>query len=193
MMDVPNKLSQEVAMRLNILRCGACLSLLSMIGAAGLHAQAVAEYGMTTTVPATTAAAAGNGTSLFPHVTLPGDQPNSGAAAAGLTSAGPTATPEAIAKENLQFFQGHAGADAASVTVHSAPDHASVWIDGKYVGPAPVNLKLVPGHHQVLVRAPNMQESMQGFDLTAKQTQTMDFALKPSYQNQVMIHWPSQK
>ncbi len=182
-------------MRPNILRCGVCLSLLSMIGAAGLHAQGVAEYGMTTTVPATAATAAGNGKSLFPKITLPGDQPNSGAAAAapGLTSAGPTATPEAIAKDNLQFFQSHAGADAASVTVHSVPDHASVWIDGKYVGPSPANLKLAPGHHQVLVRAPNMQESMQGFDLTAKQTQSMDFALKPSYQNQVMIHWPSQK
>jgi len=31
------------------------------------------------------------------------------------------------------------------------------------------------------------------FDLTAKQTQAIDLAMKSSYQNQVIIHWPSQK
>ena len=130
----------------------------------------------------------------FPKVTLPGDGGSSSGAGPALTSAGlPTAAPDVIAKENLQFFQSHAGADAAAVTVRSAPDHASVWIDGKYVGPAPVNVNLAPGHHQGLVRAPNMQESMQGFDVAAKQAQSLDFALKPSFQNQVMIQWPSQK
>jgi hypothetical protein len=182
-------------MRLHVLCFGACLSLLSMIGVAGLHAQGAAEYGMTTTVPATAAAASGKAMVPFPKVTLPGDgsSSTSSGAAPGLTSAGPTVAPESIAKDNLQFFQGHAGTDAAALTVHSVPDHASVWIDGKYVGPAPVNLKLAPGHHQALVRAPNMQESAQNFDVAAKQAQSLDFALKPSFQNQVMIQWPSQK
>lgn len=180
-------------MRLHTLRVGACLFLLSMLGVAGLHAQAVAEYGMTNTVAAGATTAAGKTMVPFPNITLPGNESNPGAGP-GLTSAGlPTGTPESIAKDNLQDLQSHAGADAAPVTVRSAPDHASVWIDGKYLGPAPVNVKLAPGHHQALVRSPNMQESTRGFDVTAKQAQSVDFALKPSFQNQVMIQWPSQK
>ncbi len=79
------------------------------------------------------------------------------------------------------------------VAVRTTPDHASAWIDGKFVGPAPLDLKLAPGHHQVLVRAPNMQQSVREFDVTAKQPQSVEVSLKSAYQNQVAIHWPAQK
>jgi hypothetical protein len=54
-------------------------------------------------------------------------------------------------------------------------------------------MKVAPGHPQVLVRAPNMHEAVQEFDLAAKQAQSIDVPLKSSYQNQVILHWPSQK
>jgi hypothetical protein len=73
------------------------------------------------------------------------------------------------------------------------PDHAQAWIDGRFVGPTPLDMKLAPGHHRLLVRAPNMQESVQDFDLAAKQAQSIDLPLKSSSQNQVIVHWPSQK
>jgi hypothetical protein len=102
-------------------------------------------------------------------------------------------TPEAAAKANLQFFQAHAGPTAAEIAVRTVPDHASTWVDGRFVGPAPMTLKLAPGHHQILVRALAMRDYTQEFDLAAKQSQPINVALKSSVQNQVVIHWPAQK
>ena len=79
------------------------------------------------------------------------------------------------------------------MSLRTTPVLAQAWIDGKFVGPAPLDLKLAPGHHRLLVRAPNMQDSAQEFDLAAKQAQPIDLALKPSAQSTVVLHWPSQK
>jgi hypothetical protein len=38
-----------------------------------------------------------------------------------------------------------------------------------------------------------MQQVTRDFDLTAKQAQAIDLPMKSSYQNQVIIQWPSQK
>jgi hypothetical protein len=102
-----------------------------------------------------------------------------------------TITPEAAAKANLQFFQIHAGPAAAEIAVRTVPDHASAWIDGKFVGAAPLTIKLAPGHHQILVRSVAVHEYMQDFDLAAKQSETIDVALKAAAQNQVVIQWPA--
>ena len=177
-------------------RCVACLGaalfVLAFLGTSALHAQGAAEYGLAT---ATTGSAGSSGKALvpFPNITLPGSGSSSATGPAPASSGVPGGTAESAAKGNMQFFQSHAGASAASVSIHTAPDHASVWIDGRFLGPAPVSLKLAPGHHQALVRAPNMQESTRPFDVDAKQALPLEFALKSSYQNQVVLHWPSQK
>lgn len=179
-------------MPLRTLRHCAALFVLILSGTAVMYGQAAVEYGVMT---GNSAGVAASGKALvpFPSITLPGS-PASAAPGAASSSAGvPAGTAEAAATTNKTFFQTHAGPDAAHVAVHTVPDHAQAWIDGKFVGPAPLDLKLAPGHHQLLVRAPNMQESMREFDLTAKQTQSIDLPLKSSYQNQVVIHWPSQK
>jgi hypothetical protein len=129
----------------------------------------------------------------MPNFGIPGSPSGAGPGAASGPGGVAGGTAEAAAKTNLQFFQTHSGPDAAQVAVHTVPDHASAWIDGRFVGPAPLMLKLAPGHHQVLVRAPNMQETMRELDVTAKQAQSIDVTLKSAYQNQVVIHWPSQK
>ena len=183
-------------MPLRALRHSVALFALVALGSASLHAQAAVEYGVMTGNAA--AATAGGSRALipFPNITLPGagSSPSAGPAPASGPAGVPNGTAEAAAKANLQFFESHAGPDAASLAVHTVPDHASVWIDGKFLGTAPVlALKLAPGHHQIIVRSPNMQESTREFDLTAKQSQTLDFALKSSYQNQVTVHWGSQK
>jgi len=174
-------------MPLYTLRHCAAIFVLIFTGAVAIHGQAAAEYGM----------AMGNSAGIttamkppVPNLGLPETTSNAGpGAAAGV----PGGTAESAAKTNRQFFQSHSGPDAAQIAVHTVPDHAQVWIDAKYLGPTPLDLKLAPGHHQVLVRAPNMQESVREFDLTAKQTQSIDLPMKSSYQNQVTIHWSSQK
>src|ERR1700693_1363196 len=172
------------------LRHCAVLSLLIFTAAVAMHGQAAADYGLAT------GNSAGMTSILRPPVPnrgLPESTSNPGSGPASSSAGVPGGTAEAAAKTNRQFFQNHSGPDAAQIAVHTVPDHAQAWIDGKFVGPTPLDLKLTPGHHQVLVRAPNMQQVTRDFDLTAKQTQSIDLPMKSSYQNQVIIHWPSQK
>jgi hypothetical protein len=170
--------------------CGVLFVLTCFSGAVAMHAQSAVEYGILTGNSAAAATASARPAIPIPNLAIPGSPASSGpvARAAGV----PAGTAEEAAKTNRQFFQGHSGPNAAQVAVHTLPDHADTWIDGRFVGPAPLDLKLAPGHHQLLVRAPTMQESVRDFDLAAKQTQSIDLALKSSYQNQVVIHWPSQ-
>ena len=174
-------------MPLYTLRHCPAIFVLIFTGAVAMHGQAAAEYGLAM------GNSAGITTALkppVPNLGLPETTSNAGpGAAAGV----PGGTAESAAKTNRQFFQSHSGPDAAQIAVHTVPDNAQAWIDGKFVGPTPLDLKLAPGHHQVLVRAPNMHEAVREFDLAAKQTQSIDLPLKSSYQNQVVIHWPSQK
>lgn len=177
-------------MPLYTLRHCAALLVFVFTGAVAMHGQAAAEYGLAM------GNSAGITTALkppVPNMGLPETTSNAGPGAASSSAGVPGGTAESAAKTNQQFFQSHSGPDAAQIAVHTVPDHAQAWIDGKYLGPTPLDLKLAPGHHQVLVRAPNMHESVREFDLTAKQTQSIDLPMKSSYQNQVIIHWPSQK
>jgi len=171
------------------LHCAA-LFVLTVTGAVAMHAQSAVEYGIMT------GNSAGVTTALrppIPNMGLPEGTSSAGPGAASNSAGVPGGTAESAAKANREFFQSHAGAGAAQIAVHTVPDHAQAWIDGRYVGPAPLDMKLAPGHHQVLVRAPNMHESVREFDLNAKQTQSIDVPLKSAYQNQVILHWPAQK
>jgi hypothetical protein len=184
----------EAEMPLRTLQFCAAVVVLSLLGTSVLHGQAAVEYGVMTGSSAT-AAASSRGIP-FPNVagalstgSSPSAAPAPGSGPAGV----PSGTAEAAAKTNLDFFQSHAGPNAGTVAVHTSPDKANVWVDGKFLGPAALNLKLAPGHHQLLVRAPNMHEYLQEFDVTAKQAQSFEVAMKSAYQSQVVVHWPAQK
>ncbi|MBZ5642146.1 MAG: PEGA domain-containing protein [Acidobacteriia bacterium] len=168
----------------------AAASFLVLMSAAAMYGQAAAEYGAMT---ANSAGMAASVKPAFPNITLPGTASGAGASASPATGNAPVITPEAAAKTNRDFFQSHSGANPARISLHTAPVPAQAWVDGRFVGPTPLDLKLAPGHHRVLVRAPNMQESAQEFDLAAKQAQPIDLALKPAAQSTVVLHWPSQK
>lgn len=172
------------------LRYSVVLSVLIFTGAVAMRGQAVMEYGAATGISAGVTAAV---KPPVPNLGLPETTPNAGSGAALNSPGVPGGNAESAAQTNRGFFESHSGPNAAQVAVHTVPDHAQAWIDGKFVGPTPLDLKLAPGHHQVLVRAPNMQQATRDFDLTAKQTQSIDLPMKSSYQNQVIIHWPSQK
>jgi hypothetical protein len=159
----------------------AAIALL-LIAPSAMFGQAAVEYGHLAS------GSAGAISSVKP--TLPGTN-LPGSASGSTSSASSSPSPATIAKANRQFFQTHAGPNAAEISVHTTPDNAAVWIDGKFVGPAPVDIKLVAGRHQVLVRSPNMQQSMMEFDLTPKQVLPIEFTLKSAYPSQMILQWPS--
>jgi hypothetical protein len=172
------------------LRSCVVLFILIFAGAVAMHGQAVMEYGAATGTSAGVTAAV---KPPVPNLGLSETAPNAGSGAALKSPGVPVGNAESAAQTNRQFFQSQSGPNAGQVSIHTVPDHAQAWIDGKFVGPTPLDLKLAPGHHQMVVRAPNMQEVVRDFDLNAKQTQSIDLPMKSSYQNQVIIHWPSQK
>jgi hypothetical protein len=150
--------------------------------------QAAVEYGH---LASGSAGAISSVKPTLPSGNSPGSASVSGTSSRSASGSAPS--PEAIAKANRQLFQTHSGPNAAGLSVHSVPDNAAVWIDGKFVGPAPLELKLAAGHHQVLVRSPNMQQSMKEFDLTPKQVLPVEFTLKSAYPSQMILQWPSHK
>ena len=179
-------------MSLRILHYCAATIVITLMGTAAMHGQAGAEYGTMTSGSAGVAA-----TVVKPPISNAGPQPGNASSAGTSTSLSstyiPSGTAEAAAKTNRQFFQDHSGPGGAQVSLHTVPNQAQAWIDGKFVGKTPLDLKLAPGHHRVLVRAPNMQDAVRELDLAAKQTQPIDLSLKSAYQGQVNIHWPSQQ
>jgi len=166
------------------------LFILILAGAVAMHGQAVMEYGAATGTSAAVTAAV---KPPVPNLGLPETTPNAGSGAALKSPGVLVGNADSAAQTNRQFFQSQSGPNAGQVALHTVPDHAQAWIDGKFVGLTPLDLKLAPGRHQMVVRAPNMQEVARDFDLNAKQTQSIDLPMKSSYQNQVIIHWPSQK
>jgi hypothetical protein len=138
------------------------LLLLCVFGAVAIaRAQAVVEYVGVTSAVATAAA----GAKVKPP-TVPSPK-------AGANSSSPqpvVRTGEAAATANRQALQERAGANAARVLLRSTPDHAQVWIDARFVGSTPFDLKLAPGHHEILMRTPDMASLHQEIELQGKQT-----------------------
>lgn len=160
------------------------------VGAATVNAQASAEYGAVTSNSSGAAVAL---KPLFPKIVLPDGTSNAPAGTPSSPTYLTSGAADAAAKTNRQYLQDHSGTDAAQISLHSVPDHAHVWVDERFVGDTSMELKLAPGHHRVIVRAANMQDSSLDLNLAAKQTQTIEVPMKSRYQNQVTIHWPSQK
>jgi hypothetical protein len=174
-----------------ILRHCAATIIFTLAGSAAIAGQSGVEYG--TVMSSNSVGVAASVKPPMPRTGLPDSLSSAGPSATSSSTFLPAGTAEAAAKTNRQFFQDHSGPDAAQVSLHTVPDHAEAWIDGKFVGITPLELKLAPGHHRVLVHLPNMQEFVREFDLASKQTQPIDLTLKSLYQSQVNIRRPPQK
>jgi len=156
------------------------------------HGQAAAEYGaMTAKMGAATAAAA---KVPLPNLTLPG-----GSAPAARKSSAPALAPAAsspsrlptadeAAAANRLGIERRAGPEAAEISFTSVPEHAQVFIDTQFVGPAPLRLKLAPGRHRVYVTAPNMLASDQFIDVAPKQIRELVLSLNPRAPKRAEAH-----
>jgi hypothetical protein len=148
------------------------LLLLFVFGAVAMaRAQAAAEYAGATAAAAT--AAAGAKVKIKPpSVPSPkeGSNPSSPQPAIRVG--------EAAAAANRQALQERAGANAARVLLRSTPDHAQVWIDTRFVGSTPFELKLAPGHHDIMMKAPDMASLHQEIELQGKQTREVMMMFK---------------
>jgi hypothetical protein len=67
----------------------------------------------------------------------------------------PVASPKAVPPEPTMTAS--AGAGVGTVILSATPENAEVAVDGSFVGNAPVNLKLAPGKHTIVVTARGYQ------------------------------------
>lgn len=175
-------------MRVNAIRLAA-LTIFSALAVSIVHAQAATEYGG---LVGNSATAASSAKIKVPNMKVPdpGNANGSSASAAGqpknISSTQP-ATPDAAAAANRQFLQSQAGANAVLVSLHSTPDHSQVFVDTRFVGAAPLELKLAPGHHDVMMRAPGTETVHESVELAAKESKQISLTLKPGASQGIVL------
>jgi hypothetical protein len=160
-----------------LLRC-VLVFVLGLMAVAGARAQGTAEYGSASAAKsaATTAAAKP-------------PKPSVEAPSPALSGAGhlPIQDSEKVAAANRRAFEELGGSDAAKVSLGSVPVQAQVWMDGKFVGTAPLELTLAPGPHRVEMRSAGMEWARRDLRLLPKQTQQVVLSLKPRYSRNITL------
>ena len=139
------------------------------------HAQPAAEYGGA-------AGVSGGVTASRPQVFTPGGngQPNS-----SLTLAKPSGPP--AEQLNRDWFAKQAGKDGALVTIDATPAPSGVWIDGKFVGHAPVKVTLSAGKHHVSLLGPRQEHADHEIDVVKGKDRRYAYRLEETYPTAVSI------
>lgn len=148
--------------------------LLIFAAAPSAHAQDAAEYSGTIGINAGTA-------SSQPGLFRPGRR---GAQPSIFLAKPKGPTPQQI---NRKWFASQAGKKGADVTLHVTPVGSSVWIDGKFVGHAPLTLKLPAGKHKISLLGPRQQHESREIEVTAGKNRKLDIRLHQVYPSTVSI------
>ncbi len=147
------------------------LSLLLCLAPGFASGQAVAEAAGATSVSATAAGAAK--APSFPSDTTAGDKNKSAHLLA------PAAQRPEVA--NRQALEGNAGNHPGKLLLRSIPYGAQVWINGMFVGHAPLLLIVAPGKYQVELRGQRMEYGSRAVDLLPGETRTVSLTLSVRY------------
>ncbi len=141
-------------------------------------AQAAAEYSAVTSNAGVEANRAKNAAPVFPP--LPSQDGNK-LTHLPLRNSPP---PEVV---NRRAFEERAGKDAAKLLLRSLPTGAQVWIDGTFVGNAPMLLLLEPGKYVVEMRGARLEYASQSVDLLPHETREAVLRLATKYPAQVRL------
>lgn len=158
-----------------VFACAVAVALAWLAAPPVAQGQAAVEYGGAAGVSASTVA-------TKPQVFTPGGpgQPDM-----SLFLATPKGTPPEVV--NRQWFEKVAGKDGGRVTVTAVPAHSRMWIDGKYVGEAPLTLTLPAGKHQINLQGPRQEAATESLDVKADKNQKLAVKLKETYPTAVTI------
>ena len=168
------------------------LSAVVCLCAGDAAAQAVVEYGGAVSSAAVSSAAAGKLAS--PRLPI-------NAATAGVVEAGAENTTSAhlpmraVADpvgDNRRALEAKAGKDGAKLMLRSAPNGATVWINGKEVGATPLLLVVPPGAYKVEMYSVQRESSRKQVDLLPKETREVLLTLASRYPTHVELAWHHQ-
>jgi hypothetical protein len=154
------------------------VALLAFLAAHPACAQATVEYGATT-------ASAGSATSEVKKV-----QPVILA-----TPKTETGSPHLIAHDgppaeeaNRKALEEQAGSDAAKLLMRSSPSGAQIYVNGAFVGHAPLLLMLAPGKYKVEMRDERDDTAQRTLGLLANDTQEVTLKLTERYPARISTH-----
>jgi len=145
--------------------------LLFSMGCGVASAQSTVEAAAATSVAAATASSVK--APKWPTVTLPD---NSGKSSHLAASSSP---PADVA--NRQALEQRAGHNPCKLLIRSVPAAAQIWIDGNFVGNAPMLLVLAPGRYHLELRGQRMEYASQVVDLLPKETREVALKLAVRY------------
>jgi PEGA domain len=86
--------------------------------------------------------------------------------------------PEVI---NRQALEQKAGSHPGKLLLRSTPSGAQTWVNGAFVGNAPLLLIVAPGKYQVEFRGQRMEHAARTVDLLPDETRTISIALSARY------------
>jgi hypothetical protein len=141
--------------------------LLVGIGASPVRAQAAAE---TAAATASSGATASSSAAVLPKKDKSVASPHLPA------SSGP---PAEVA--NRQNFEEHAGTTPGKLMLRSSPTDAKIFINGLYVGHAPLLLLLAPGKYKVEMRGSRQEFGHRTIVVAPDETREAAFSLAPLY------------
>jgi hypothetical protein len=144
-----------------------------LAGAPPVHAQAAAEYSGATGVSASAVASK-------PALFTPGAPKNN-----SRFLAKPSGPPPGMV--NREWFAKQAGKKGAELSIDATPARTSVWIDGKFVGKAPLTVTLPAGKHHVSLLGPRQEHADREVDIASGKNQHLAIQLMETYPTAVSI------
>jgi hypothetical protein len=94
--------------------------------------------------------------------------------------------------DNRRALEAKAGKDAAKLMLRSAPNGATVWINGKEVGTTPLLLVVPPGAYKVEMQSIQRESSRKQVELLPKETREVLLTLASRYPTHVELSWHHQ-
>jgi hypothetical protein len=88
---------------------------------------------------------------------------------------------------NRKSLEETAGKDAASLLMRSTPTGAQIFINGAYVGRAPVLLSVAPGKYKIEMRGEHDDSAERTIGLLPRDTQKISMILGTRYPNRISI------
>jgi hypothetical protein len=153
------------------------LSLLLCLAPGFATAQDVVETAGATSVSATAGSAAK--APSFPSDATLGDKSKSPHLLASIVQ-----RPEIA---NRQALEQNAGKHPGKLLLRSIPSGAQVWVNGMFVGRAPLLLIVAPGKYQVELRGERMEHAGRVVDLLPDENRTVSLTLSSRYPTRASI------
>ena len=86
---------------------------------------------------------------------------------------------------NRKSLEANAGPDAGKLMMHSVPAGAQIFVNGLYVGHAPLLLLLAPAKYKVEMRGQRQEFGQRAISLEARETQEIVVTLASKYPGKI--------